>query len=328
MAEPLKIVFLDALTVGRVDNLAEISSLGDYTSYEITLPDERIERIKGHNVVITNKVVIDRDVMDACPGLKLICVAATGMNNIDLTYAAKKGITVKNVAGYSTESVTQCTFSMLFFLLSGSVYYDNYVKSGQYVASSVFTHLDRPFWELKGKLFGIIGMGTIGKRVAGVASAFGAKVAYTSTSGKNLHAAGYPHLPLQELLCTADVVSIHCPLNDQTRNLLDESRLRLMKPTAYLLNMGRGGIVDEAALARILDEDLIAGAALDVLSGEPIAADSPLLKVRRPEKLFITPHIAWASLEARHRLIAKTAENIKTYFKKKESTTSQQAVEV
>jgi len=316
MSQPVKMVFLDAVTVEPVDNLSEISTLGDYTGYEITRPAERIERIKGHNVVITNKVVIDRDVMDACPELELVCIVATGMNNVDLDYAAKKGIPVKNVAGYSTESVTQCTFSLLFYLMNASRYYDDYVKSGQYAASPVFTHLGREFWELAGKRFGIVGMGTIGKRVAEVASAFGAKVAYTSTSGKNLEVAGYPHLPLEELLQTADVVSIHCPLNDQTRNLLTESRLRMMKPTAYLLNMGRGGIVDETALARILDENCIAGAALDVLSVEPIVPDSPLLKIRHQGKLFITPHIAWASIEARRLLITRTAQNIKNYFDK------------
>ena len=314
MTQPVKIVFLDAVTVGNVDNLAEISTLGDYTAYELTPPALRISHISGHHVVITNKVVIDRDVMDACPELKLICVAATGMNNIDLEYAAKKGITVKNVAGYSTESVTQCTFSMLFYLLHASRYYGDYVRSGQYAASPVFTHLDRAFWELKDKRFGIIGMGTIGKRVAQVAEAFGARVVYFSTSGQNMAASGYQHLPLDELLCSADVVSIHCPLNDQTRNLLNESRLKLMKPTAYLLNMGRGGIVDEAALAKIIDENRIAGAALDVLTSEPIAPDSPLLKVHHKEKLYITPHIAWASIEARRLLITRTAENIKSYF--------------
>lgn len=313
MRKNIKIVFLDAATVGRVENIAEITKLGQYSGYDFTKSGERIERIKGHNTVITNKVVIDRGVMDACPELELISVAATGMNNIDLVSATEKGIVVKNVAGYSTESVTQCTFAMLFFLLNGSAYYDHYVKSGQYAASPIFTHLDRAFWELSGKHIGIIGMGAIGRRVASVASAFGAQVSYFSTSGKNLNA-GYRHLPLDELLAAADVVSIHCPLNDQTRNLLGESRLKLMKPTAYLLNMGRGGIVDEAALSRLIDEDGIAGAALDVLTTEPIAAESPLLKIRQKEKIFITPHIAWASVEARHRLIARTAENIKSHF--------------
>lgn len=316
MSQPIKIVFLDTVTVGNVDNLAEISTLGDYVGYELTKPAERINHIIGNNVVITNKVLIDREVMDACPELKLISVAATGMNNIDLEYAAKKGIAVKNVAGYSTESVTQCTFAMLFYLLNSSAYYDDYVKSGQYIESPVFTHLGREFRELKDKLFGIIGMGTIGKRVAQVAQTFGARVVYTSTSGNNMETPGYTHLSLEELLRTADVVSIHCPLNDQTRNLLNAARLCMMKPTAYLLNLGRGGIVNEQALAQAINENRIAGAGLDVLSTEPIVANSPLLKVRYQEKLYMTPHIAWASIEARRLLINRTAENIKSYFSK------------
>jgi glycerate dehydrogenase len=307
-------VFLDAASLGNVNNWAEILSLGEYVSYELTEPDLRVERIRGHNVVITNKVDIDREVMEACPELELICVTATGVNNIDLDCAAQKGIAVKNVAGYSTESVTQCTFAMLFYLLHSSRYYDDFVQSGQYSSSPVFTHIAREFWELNDKNFGIIGMGTIGRRVAEVASAFGARVFYYSTSGKNLEVTGLRHLLLEELLRVADVVSIHCPLNDRTRNLLTEEKLRLMKPSAYLLNMGRGGIVDESALARAIDESWIAGAALDVLSSEPIEPDNPLLKVRKKERLFITPHIAWAGIEARHRLISRTAENIKNHF--------------
>ena len=178
----------------------------------------------------------------------------------------------------------------------------------------MFTHHGRTFWELSGKNFGIIGMGTIGRRVAQIAEAFGARVVYYSTSGRNLRAAPYSHLPLEELLSFSDVVSIHCPLNEQTLNLLDAQRLQIMKPTAYLLNMGRGGIVDESALARALDECRIAGAGLDVLTCEPILADNPLLKIKNSHKLFITPHIAWASREARNLLIAKTAQNISAYF--------------
>ncbi|MBN1381824.1 MAG: D-2-hydroxyacid dehydrogenase [Deltaproteobacteria bacterium] len=309
----IKIVFLDAATVGTVSNLAKISSLGEYTAYDLTEPAERIERIRGHNVVLTNKVVIDREVMDSCPELELICVVATGMNNVDLDYAAQRGIQVKNVAGYSTESVAQCTISMLLYLLHSSAYYDHYVKSGRYAASRMFTHYGREFWELKDKIFGIIGLGAIGKQVAKLADAFGARVVYYSTSGKNLEGMGYQHLSLEDLLRTADVVSIHCPLNERTRNLLDDARLRLMKPTAYLLNTGRGGIVNEEALAGAIEEDRIAGAALDVLATEPIAADNPLLKVSKTHKLLITPHIAWASREARERLIDLTVKNIKSY---------------
>lgn len=314
MTNPLKLVFLDAATVGPVDNLSELAALGELTRYASTRPDERISRIQGHNVVITNKVIIDRDVMDACPGIELIGIVATGMNNVDLDYAKQKGVAVKNVAGYSTASVTQCTFAMLFYLMNASRYYDEYVKSGKYAQSPIFTHLDREFGELAGRQVGIIGLGTIGRSVAGVARAFGANVVYHSTSGKNLDVAEYRHLPLEELLATSDVVSIHCPLNDQTQNLLDEHRLRRMKPSAYLLNMGRGGIVDEKALVRLLDDNGLAGAALDVLATEPVAANSPLLKVRNRERLYITPHIAWASIEARRRLIERTAQSIKHHF--------------
>ncbi|PKN67652.1 MAG: hydroxyacid dehydrogenase [Deltaproteobacteria bacterium HGW-Deltaproteobacteria-12] len=316
MKKPVKIVFLDAVTLGVVDNLAAIKSLGDYTGYDYTLMSERIERISGHNIVLTNKVVIDREVMDACPEIELICVVATGTNIIDLEYAAQKGITVKNVAGYSTESVTQSTFSMLFYLMHSSAYYNDYVKSGDYAQSPIFTNLNREFRELNNKLFGIIGMGNIGKRVAQVAEAFGARVAYYSTSGKNLTGTGHPHLPLDELLSKSDVVSIHCPLNSDTKNLLNAERIRRMKPSAYLLNMGRGGIVDEHALARAIDENSIAGAALDVLSSEPIAGDNPLLSVRNKDRLFITPHIAWASSEARQLLTERTLENIRSHLEK------------
>jgi lactate dehydrogenase-like 2-hydroxyacid dehydrogenase len=312
---PLKIVFLDAATVGNVDNLSLIKMLGEYISYDYTLPADRIKRIADNSIVITNKVVIDREVMDRCPDLRLVCIAATGMNNVDLEYAALKGIQVKNVAGYSTESVTQSTFSMLFHLLHGNSYYDTYVKSGEYAKSPIFTHHGQTFRELRNKQYGIIGMGAIGKRVAEIACVFGAKVVYYSTSGKNMDT-GFIHLPLVELFRSSDVISIHCALNDKTQNLLDEPQLRLMKPSVYLLNMSRGGIVNEPALAKAIDEDRIAGAALDVLTSEPVNADNPLLHIRNKHKLFITPHIAWASQEARRRLIEKIAGNIHEFLQR------------
>lgn len=312
MEKKLKIVFLDASTVGNPDNLKQFSGLGEYCQYDLTTPHELIERIGDSQVVITNKVIIDRGVMDACPSMKLICIAATGMNNVDLEYAAEKNIQVRNVSGYSTESVAQATFSMLFYLLNHSAYYDHYVKSGMYSRSPIFTHHGREFGELNGKQFGIIGMGTIGKRVACIAEAFGAHVVYYSTSGKN-KVTKYQHLELEELLQIADVISIHCPLNERTNNLIEVDRLAMMKPTAFLVNMGRGGIVDEMALAKALDKEQIAGAALDVLSREPIDENNPLLKVKNTERLFITPHIAWASREARTLLIDRIIENIQSF---------------
>lgn len=310
----MNIVFLDASTLGDVDNLKKLGELGNFISYDTTFPEERVTRIGNNNVVITNKVIIDKDVMDKCSGIELICIAATGMNNVDLDYAGVKGIHVKNVKGYSTESVAQSTFSMLLNLMHQISYYDNYVKSGSYSKSPIFTHHGRSFSELKGKRFGIIGLGTIGKRVAEIATAFGADVVYYSTSGKNLNT-GYEHADLNTLLTISDVVSIHCPLNENTHNLIDLSKLKLMKPTAYLLNMGRGGIVNEKDLAKAIDSNLIAGAAVDVLTKEPVDYNNPLINIKNKEKIIITPHIAWASIESRRLLVEKLYYNIQTFKK-------------
>ncbi|MDD2233804.1 MAG: D-2-hydroxyacid dehydrogenase [Desulfitobacteriaceae bacterium] len=308
-----KICILDARTLGEDVDLNIFQEFGEVIIHDTTAPENVVERIKDCEIVITNKVVLNNSNLQDTTKLKLICVAATGTNNIDLKYAQSKGITVTNVAGYSTNSVVQQTFTMLFYLLGSPAYYDSYVKSGQYAKSSIFTHLDRPFSELHGKTWGIIGLGTIGKTVAGVARQFGSRVIYYSTSGEN-RSAEYTRVDLTELLKMADIVSIHAPLNERTLNLLDYERLQLMKPSTILINMGRGGIVNEADLARILDEDRIGGAALDVLEREPINRDNPLLKIKKPEKLFITPHIAWASREARNTLVKKIAENIGGFY--------------
>ncbi len=309
-----KIVFLDAKTVGDDVDLSGFEEIGDFTAYPVTKPEERIERVKNADIVITNKVIIDKEVIDSCKNLKLICVAATGTNNVDIKYAREKGIAVTNVAGYSTYSVVQHTFGMLFYLLENLRYYDEYVKSGKYAKSDIFTHIGKPFWEIKDKVWGIIGLGTIGKEVAKVATAFGAHVIYYSTSGiKRIEP--YPALDLNNLLMTSDIVSIHAPLTEKTKNLITYEKLKLMKPHAILLNLGRGGIVNEEDLAKALDEDLIAGAGLDVLEKEPIDPDNPLLKIKNKEKLFITPHIAWTSKEAREKLIEEIVENIKAFLR-------------
>jgi lactate dehydrogenase-like 2-hydroxyacid dehydrogenase len=227
--------------------------------------------------------------------------------------AAKKGIVVRNVAGYSTESVAQTTFAMLFHLLYKIGYYDHYVKGGEYSQSKIFTHFGSEFWELKNKRFGIIGMGAIGKRVASIALNFGCEIVYFSTSGSNLNA-GFLHLSLIELLSTSDIVSIHCPLNENTRDLIGQTHLKLMKPSSYLLNTGRGGIINEEALAFAIDNDWIAGSAVDVLMKEPIDSNNPLLRVNKVNKLLITPHIAWTSIEARNLLIDKIVSNISDFL--------------
>jgi lactate dehydrogenase-like 2-hydroxyacid dehydrogenase len=309
------IVFLDAETLGEISGFYKLTKLGNLTVYQSTPSELRIDRIHGKEIVITNKVIIDREVMEACPSLKLVCIAATGMNNVDLDCAAEKGIAVKNVMGYSTESVVQHTFSMLFYKLSNMRYYDDFVREGSYAESHLFTHHGRPFKELAGKRFGIIGMGTIGKRIAFVASAFGAEVCYYSTSQKNLDA-GYQHVPLKTLLSECDIISIHCPLTDSTHDLIGYEQLRKMKKEAILINAGRGGIVNESDLARALNENLIGGACLDVLFKEPPEASNPLFHINNREKLLITPHIAWASSESRERLMEGIINNIADFLGK------------
>lgn len=307
-----KIVFLDAATLGAVENIDVFSQFGEYVKYDFTASEERVERVKGADIVISNKVMIDKSVIDSCPTLKLICVAATGMNNVDLAYAAERGIAVKNVAGYSTDSVAQITFSLVLELLSHTAQFDNYVKT-EYAGSRSFTCMKYEYSEIAGKRYGIIGLGTIGRRVAAIASAFGAEVVYYSTSGANNNSE-YRRVELDELLTSCDIVSVHSPLNDKTNNLIDYNKLSLMKPTSIIVNVGRGGIVNEADLARALDANLIAGAGVDVFCKEPVLADNPLLKVRNSDKLVMTPHIAWASREARYRLVNMIVDNIKSFL--------------
>lgn len=312
----MKIIFLDARTLGEVPNLNQLSELGELTLYPDTQPEQVIERIQGAEVVISNKVKVSREAMKSTPTLKLICVAATGMNNIDLEAAAELGIQVKNVKGYSTDSVAQETFALLLALLNSTTYYDAYVKTGEYSQERIFTHLGRPYWELNGKRFGILGLGEIGRQVARIAMAFGAEAVYYSASGQTYNVI-YQQLELDEFLQSCDVISVHAPLNSQTENLLNYERIAQMKPTALLLNTSRGGIVNEADLVRALDDDLIAGAAIDVFTQEPIPASHPYLQLKKKEKLLLAPHIAWSSIESRTRLVHKVAENIRTYTAEK-----------
>jgi len=306
----MKIVIVDALTYGDT-SLAGFESLGDVTVYQTTATDETAHRVKDAEVIVTNKVIINDAVMESAPNLKLICVAATGTNNIDHEAATRRNITVKNVAGYSTDAVVQHTFSMLFYLMGQSRYYDEYVKKGEWQKESVFTHIGPSFRELRGKTWGIIGLGAIGERVATIAQAFGARVVYYSTSGKNTNS-HFDQTTLSRLIENSDVISIHAPLNASTENLISHSELLQMKDGAVLLNLGRGGIVDEKALAVIIDvKPIYVG--LDVLTQEPMKPSHPLLSINHPNRLYITPHIAWTSREARERLIAQTVENIRTF---------------
>ncbi len=298
---------LDAETLGEDTDLSIFNKFGQLSVYNTTCPDQVAHRIKDQHIIITNKVVLNESNLQQTPQVRLICIAATGTNNVDLDYCRGRNITVANVVGYSTQSVVQHTFALLFYLLESLPYYDQYVKSKQYSGSSNFTCLDIPFWEIQGKTWGIIGLGTIGKKTAEIAKAFGCQVLYYSTSGRN-NDEHYNRVELAELLKSSDIVSIHAPLNSQTYNLLQYEQLKTMKKSAILLNLGRGSIVNEGDLARALDEGLIAGAGLDVFEQEPLETKNPLLNIKNPERLVLTPHIAWASIEARQTLLKEIAK--------------------
>lgn len=310
----MELVFLDVKTVGDIPNLTLLEQYGNVTYYQTTRPEQTLERIKSADIVIANKVVLDQAIIDQANNLKLICVAATGTNNIDKAAAEKRGIPVKNAMDYSSQSVTQCTFAILFQLLVDVPYFDRYVKGGDYARTDIFTHFGRGFWELTGKRFGIVGLGAIGRQVAKVADAFGADVVYYSTSGQNTDQP-YQRFELDEFLQTADVVSIHAPLNERTTNLINYDRLAQMKKSAYLINVGRGGIVNEADLAKALDDELIAGAGVDVFTQEPINPQNPLLHVKNKDRLVLTPHVTWASIEARTLLMEKVSRNIDDFLR-------------
>lgn len=305
----MKIAFLDAATMGDV-SFEPFERLGDFTRYENSTPEEARERVKDLDVLLINKVLVDKQLIDSAPNLKLICIAATGVNNIDVEYAASKGIPVRNAVGYSTDSVVQTTFMHILSLVGGAPYFDESVKSASYSRSGMFTDPNWNWWELAGKTIGIIGMGNIGNKVAKIAEAFGMNVCYYSTSGTG-HCKDYPCLSLEELLKVSDVVSVHAPLNERTLNLIGKEQLAMMKPSAYLVNIGRGAIIVEEDLAAAVDNGVIAGAGIDVFVKEPIPEDHPYLCMQHPERMRLTPHIAWASIEARRRLIDIMADNIR-----------------
>ncbi|MCL1989392.1 MAG: D-2-hydroxyacid dehydrogenase [Defluviitaleaceae bacterium] len=309
----MKIVFLDAKTIGDDIDLSEFHQLGEVVKYDNSTSEEVPSRVTDADVIITNKVKINADTVGKAKNLKLVCLTATGTDNVDKDYLAQRDIGWRNVAGYSTNSVAGHTFSMLFYLLTKTRYYDDYVKTEAYVNDHIFTHFDEKFYELAGKTWGIIGLGAIGRQVANIAKAFGCHVIYYSTSGQNSHP-DYEQVDFETLLKRSDIISIHAPLTDATFNLIDADALEKMKPTAILINVGRGPIIDEQALAHALNNDVITAAGLDVLTVEPMLENNPLRCIKDSKKLLITPHIAWASVEARTRLMKLVLNNIVTYF--------------
>ena len=308
-----KIVFLDEYSIaGR--SLEKITSQGEYIAYENTAKEHVVERLKGAEIAITNKVLIDGDAMRQLPDLKLICVAATGMNNVDLETAKELGIEVKNAVGYSTTSVAETTLASALALARNIVYFDEYFHDGRYSKADRAFCYDRFTFELRGKKWGIIGMGNIGREVARLATAFGCEVRYFSTSGVKREEA-YPAMELNELLEWSDIVSVHSPLNERTRGLVGREELQKMKPTSIIINVARGGIIDEAALAEALNSGWVAAAALDVFSVEPLR-ESPLYNIKDKYRLLASPHNAWSAAEAIDRLIDCVAENIRTWLAK------------
>lgn len=305
----MKIVFLDAITMGDT-SLEEIAALGEFDIYPSSTPEEARDRVKDADVALLNKVVVDKAFLDAAPKLKLVCEAGTGINNIDVALCKERGVIVRNVAAYSTDSVAQIAWMHILNLSGRAFHYQRFVQEGYYSRNVVHVDYRHPFTELSGKTLGIVGMGAIGQKVASIGKAFGMKVIYYSTSGTS-HCTEYPSVSLDDLLADSDVISIHAPYNERTAGLIGYRQLQQMKRSAFLVNTGRGGIAVEEDLARALDEGLIAGAALDVYVKEPLPADSPLMKLQHPERLLLTPHIAWYSQDARARLAHGMAENIK-----------------
>lgn len=309
----MRIVFLDRKTIGEDIDLTKFREFGDLVEYDFSSSQEIPARIEDADIIITNKCNMNEETLEGAKNLKLICVTATGTNNLDKEYLEKRKIAWRNVAGYSTETVAQHTFALLFYLYENLAYYDAYVKEEKYVNDKMFTHFSKTFHQLAGKTWGIIGLGAIGKRVAEIANVFGCKVQYFSTSGRN-HDKQYQEVDLQTLLKTSDIVSIHAPLTDDTLHLIGEKEFSQMKESAILINVGRGPIIVEKDLADALDRGIIAAAGIDVLDTEPMSEDNPLRHIKDSTKLLITPHIAWASVEARVRLMDIIYGQIKEFL--------------
>lgn len=298
----MNIVLLDADTIGKDIDLSIFQKLGDVKIYGFSTDEEMRERVADADVIIVNKMKVNACTLSKASRLKLVCVTATGTNNLDKEYLAQRRIAWRNVAGYSTECVAQHTFALMFYLLEKLPYYDNYVKSEAYVNNTTFTHFSNVFHEINGMTWGIIGLGAIGQRVAQIAALFGCRVIYYSTTGRNNNP-DYERVSFEALLAQSDILSVHAPLTPQTEGLMDYAAFTQMKKSAIFLNLGRGQIVVEQDLADALNHGEIAAAGLDVLCAEPMSSDNPLKSIKDSERLLITPHIAWAGVEARRRLM-------------------------
>ena len=313
----MKLVVLERNSVGTDIDMGCLEKFGEVICYPNTVADNAAERVQDADIVIVNKVPMNESTLENAPNVKLICLFATGFDNVDLAYCKSRGIKVANVVNYCTAAVAQHTLLLAMALSERLAFYDDYVKSGTYGAQDRFSNFDKPFNELEGKTWGIVGMGGIGHKVAGLATAFGCKVIFYSASGKST-CTEYERVELDRLLQESDILSLHCPLSDRTRGLINKEALSQMKPSAILVNVARGPVVDTQALYEALMEGKIAAAGLDVLEKEPISKDNPLNEIKDSTKLIITPHMSWASTESRERLVEEVAKNIEAYLDGKE----------
>lgn len=313
MKEDLKIVVLDGYTLNPGDlSWKDLEALGTVKIYDRTRPGEVVERATGAQVVLTNKTVLDGEALSQLPDLKYIGVLATGYNVVNLEAARRQGITVTNIPAYSTDSVAQMVFAHLLNITQRVGHYAEEVASGHWTKQADFSYWNTPLVELAGKTLGIIGLGHTGMATARIALAFGMQVlAYTSKSAAELPAGIRKADSLEQVFSDSNVVSLHCPLTETTKNLVNLERLKLMKREAVLINTGRGGLVNETDLAEALEKGLLAAAGVDVLSSEPPVPGHPLVGVKN---CFITPHIAWATLEARQRLMGQAVRNIEAFL--------------
>lgn len=309
----MKLVVLERNSAGTDIDVSCFEKFGEVTYYPNTVAENTAERVKDADIIIANKAPLNETTLKDAPNVKLICLFATGFDNVDLTYCKSRGIKVANVVNYSTATVAQHTLLLALMLTEKIAFYDQYVKSGTYSAQDRFSNFDRAFHDLEGKTWGIVGMGTIGRRVAGLAQVFGCKVIFYSASGQST-CTEYERVDLDTLLKESDILSLHCPLSDRTKGLIDKSALEKMKKTAILVNVARGPVVDTQALYDALTNDQIAAAGLDVLEKEPMAKDNPLGKIQDSTKLIITPHMAWASVESRTRLVQEVYKNIEAFL--------------
>ena len=310
----MKIVILERNSVGTDVSVDSISEYGETTVYRNTTAEDVAERIKDAQIIVANKVPLNESTLKDAKDVKLICEFATGYDNVDLNYCKSRGIKVANVVNYSTDAVAQHTFAMCLYILEKLRHYDEYVKSGEYAAQDRFSNFDLPYTELAGKTWGIIGMGNIGKKVAEIAKAFGCRVIFYSVTGRS-SCTEYERVDFDTLLKESDFLSLHCPLSDITRNLINLDALKKMKKTAILLNVARGPVVNDEDLYTALTENYILGAGLDVTGTEPMKDSNPLSRIKDSNRLIITPHMAWASIEARSRCVSETCENIEAFLK-------------